>query len=295
MKRKIVNILFGLLFLIGFGILAYPTIANQWNTYRQSRLISGYDQAVSQMDEEDFDKAWEEARAYNATFEQNSIMSDVFGIDEADDIKGTEYWKVLNVGGDGIMGYITIPKINIKLAIYHGTDTDVLQTGVGHLNGTKLPVGGGGNHTVLSAHRGLPSAKLFTDIDQLKEKDRFYLHILDEDMAYEVDQILPMVDKDDYDALQEALKVEEGQDYVTLFTCTPYGVNSHRLLVRGHRVPYDGELETTPTQSMVQAIQNYYMLYLLLGLGVTCLVIFFMKRYMKKDAIQTEEHKEGKS
>lgn len=296
MKRKIVNILFGLLFLIGFGILAYPTIANQWNTYRQSRLISGYDQAVSQMDEEDFDKAWEEARAYNATFEQNSIMSDVFGIDEADDIKGTEYWKVLNVGGDGIMGYITIPKINIKLAIYHGTDTDVLQTGVGHLNGTKLPVGGEGNHTVLSAHRGLPSAKLFTDIDQLKEKDRFYLHILDEDMAYEVDQILPMVDKDDYDALQEALKVEEGQDYVTLFTCTPYGVNSHRLLVRGHRVPYDGELETTPTQSMVQAIQNYYMLYLLLGLGVTCLVIFFMKRYVKKkDAIQTEEHKEGKS
>lgn len=295
MKRKIVNILFGLLFLIGFGILAYPTIANQWNTYRQSRLISGYDQAVSQMDEEDFDKAWEEARAYNATFEQNSIMSDVFGIDEADDIKGTEYWKVLNVGGDGIMGYITIPKINIKLAIYHGTETDVLQTGVGHLNGTKLPVGGEGNHTVLSAHRGLPSAKLFTDIDQLKEKDRFYLHILNEDMAYEVDQILPMVDKDDYDALQEALKVEEGQDYVTLFTCTPYGVNSHRLLVRGHRVPYDGELETTPTQSMVQAIQNYYMLYLLLGLGVTCLVIFFMKRYMKKDAIQTEEHKEGKS
>lgn len=295
MKRKIVNILFGLLFLIGFGILAYPTIANQWNTYRQSRLISGYDQAVSQMDEEDFDKAWEEARAYNATFEQNSIMSDVFGIDEADDIKGTEYWKVLNVGGDGIMGYITIPKINIKLAIYHGTETDVLQTGVGHLNGTKLPVGGEGNHTVLSAHRGLPSAKLFTDIDQLKEKDRFYLHILNEDMAYEVDQILPMVDKDDYDALQEALKVEEGQDYVTLFTCTPYGVNSHRLLVRGHRVPYDGELETTPTQSMVQVIQNYYMLYLLLGLGVTCLVIFFMKRYMKKDAIQTEEHKEGKS
>ena len=296
MKRKIVNILFGLLFLRGFGILAYPTIANQWNTYRQSRLISDYDQAVSQMDEEDFDKAWEEARAYNATFEQNSIMSDVFGIDEADDIKGTEYWKVLNVGGDGIMGYITIPKINIKLAIYHGTDTDVLQTGVGHLNGTKLPVGGEGNHTVLSAHRGLPSAKLFTDIDQLKEKDRFYLHILNEDMAYEVDQILPMVDKDDYDALQEALKVEEGQDYVTLFTCTPYGVNSHRLLVRGHRVPYDGELETTPTQSMVQAIQNYYMLYLLLGLGVTCLVIFFMKRYVKKkDAIQTEEHKEGKS
>ena len=283
MRRKISTILFGLLFLIGFGILAYPTVSNQWNTYRQSRLISSYDQVVSQMQEEDFDQVWEEARAYNAGFEQNSILGDVFGID------------VLNVGGDGIMGYLTIPKINIKLAIYHGTDSDVLQTGVGHLNGTKLPVGGEGNHTVLSAHRGLPSAKLFTDIDQLEEKDRFYLHILDEDMAYEVDRILPMVDKDDYDALEEALKVEPGQDYVTLFTCTPYGVNSHRLLVRGHRVPYDGELESTPTESMVQAIQNYYMLYLLLGLGVTCLGIIILRHFMKrKDAKESKEHKEGK-
>ncbi|MGI6095150.1 MAG: class C sortase [Lachnospiraceae bacterium] len=296
MKRKISTILFGLLFLIGFGILAYPTVSNQWNTYRQSRLISGYEQTVSQMEEEDFEQVWEEARAYNATFGQNSILSDVFGIDQKEDIRATEYWKVLNVGGDGVMGYLSIPKINIKLAIYHGTDTEVLQTGVGHLNGTKLPVGGENNHTVLSAHRGLPSAKLFTDIDQLEKGDRFYLHILDEDMAYEVDQILPMVDKDDFDVLEEALKVEEGQDFVTLFTCTPYGVNSHRLLVRGHRVPYEGELESTPTQSMVQAIQNYYMLYLLLGLGVTCLAIFFMRRFMKKkDVRQTEEHKEGKN
>lgn len=296
MKRKISTILFGLLFLVGFGILAYPTVSDQWNTYRQSRLISGYDHVVSQMEEEDFDEAWEAARAYNGTFEQNNIMGDVFGIDETEDIKTTEYWKVLNVGGDGVMGYITIPKINIKLAIYHGTDTEVLQTGVGHLNGTKLPIGGENNHTVLSAHRGLPSAKLFTDIDQLEKGDRFYLHILDEDMAYVVDQILPMVDKDDFDALGEALKTEEGQDFVTLFTCTPYGVNSHRLLVRGHRVPYDGEdIASTPAESMVQAIQNYYMLYLLLGLGVTCLIIFLMRHFMKKkDARQTGEHKEGK-
>ncbi len=296
MKRKISTILFGLLFLVGFGILAYPTVSDQWNTYRQSRLISGYDHVVSQMEEEDFDEAWEAARAYNGTFEQNNIMGDVFGIDETEDIKTTEYWKVLNVGGDGVMGYITIPKINIKLAIYHGTDTEVLQTGVGHLNGTKLPVGGENNHTVLSAHRGLPSAKLFTDIDQLEKGDRFYLHILDEDMAYVVDRILPMVDKDDFDALGEALKIEEGQDFVTLFTCTPYGVNSHRLLVRGHRVPYDGEdIASTPAESMVQAIQNYYMLYLLLGLGVTCLIIFLMRHFMKKkDARQTGEHKEGK-
>ena len=267
----------------------YPTVSDQWNTYRQSRLISDYETAVSPLKEEDFEKVWEEARSYNGTFEQNSILSDVFGIDEAENIRETEYWKVLNVTGNGIMGYLSIPKINIKLSIYHGTSDEVLDTGVGHLNGTKLPIGGEGNHSVLSAHRGLPSAKLFTDIDQLGRGDRFYLHILNEDLAYEVDRVLPMVDKDDYDALEEALKVEEGQDYVTLFTCTPYGVNSHRLLVRGHRIPYDGELESTPVESMVQAIQNYYMLYLLLGLGVTALVILLMRRVMRvRPGKQTE-------
>ena len=243
------------------------------------------------MTEEDFEAEWEAAKAYNRTFGQNSIRSDVFGIEESDDLKGTEYWKVLNVAGDGIMGYLTIPKINVRLSIYHGTDEDVIQTGVGHLNGTKLPIGGENNHSVLSAHRGLPSAKLFTDIDQLKEKDRFYLHILNEDLAYEVDQILPMIDKDDYDALEEAMKIVEGEDYVTLFTCTPYGVNSHRLLVRGHRVPYDGELESTPVDSMVQAIQNYYMLYLLIGLGVTVLAILIMRRAAKKKSIKQAEIK----
>lgn len=288
MKRKVSTVLFALVFLVGFGILAYPTISNQWNTYRQSRLISNYDTVVSQMTEEDFTAAWEEAREYNQSFGENSIMTDVFGVDKAEDITDTPYWKVLNVAGDGVMGYITIPKIHIKLSIYHGTADEVLETGVGHLNGTKLPVGGEGNHCVLSAHRGLPSAKLFTDIDQLKERDRFYLHILDEDMAYEVDRILPMVEKDDFDALGEALKIEEGQDYVTLFTCTPYGVNSHRLLVRGHRVPYDGELESTPVDSMVEAIQNYYMLYLLVGLGVTALIILTMRRVMGRKRRQTE-------
>ncbi len=280
MKNRLFTVLFGLLFLTGLAILTYPAIADQWNTFRQSRLISDYQETISQMEEEDFEEVWAAARAYNQTFEQNSILSDVFGIDEAEHIEDTEYWQVLNVAGDGVMGYLTIPKINLRLAVYHGTEEQVLQTGVGHMNGTKLPIGGDNNHTVLSAHRGLPSAKLFTDIDQLEPGDLFYLHILNEDLAYEVDRILPMVDKDDYDALEEALKIEEGQDQVTLFTCTPYGVNSHRLLVRGHRVPYSGELDTAPTpvESMVQAIQNYYMLYLLLGLSVTALVIFVLWR-----------------
>lgn len=298
MKRKIASVLFGLLFLVGFGILTYPTISNQWNTYRQSRLISDYEATVEQMTPEDFEDVWAAARSYNQTFGANSILGDVFGVDKAEDIRDTEYWKVLNAAGDGVMGYITIPKINIKLAIYHGTDTEVLETGVGHLNGTKLPVGGAGNHCVLSAHRGLPSAKLFTDIDQLEKGDRFYLHILNEDMAYEVDRILPMVDKNDFDALEEALRVEQGQDYVTLFTCTPYGVNTHRLLVRGHRVPYDGELVSTSVDSMVQAIQNYYMLYLLLGLGVTILGILVVRRVIgrtKKGSQSKKRNRKPKS
>ena len=208
-----------------------------------------------------------------------------------------DYFSQLDLSGNGIMGYIQIPSIDVSLPIYHGVDEAVLQVAAGHIESSSLPVGGESNHSVLSAHRGLPSAKLFTDIDQMGKGDRFYLHILDEDMAYEVDQIHPMVDKDDIDALEEALKVEEGADYVTLFTCTPYGVNSHRLLVRGHRVPYDGELESTPVDSMVQAIQNYYMLYLLLGLGVTALIILLMRRVMEpKRGKQPEgNRKEGES
>mgnify|MGYP002797790821 CR=1 FL=1 len=278
MKKKIPGILFGLLFLIGFGILVYPTVADQWNTYRQSRLISSYERTVEEMEPEDFSAEWEKARAFNDTLTQNSIYGDVFG-EEDQELEDTDYWKVLNVGKDGVMGYLSIPKINIKLSIYHGTADDVLQTGVGHLNGTKLPIGGESTHSVLAAHRGLPSARLFTDIDQMKKGDKFYIHILDETLAYQVDQILDMVDKDDTETLEKALQIEEGKDQVTLFTCTPYGVNSHRLLVRGTRVPYEGEEEisSTPVDTMLEAVQNYYMLYLILGLSVTLLIILLLK------------------
>lgn len=278
MKKKISAILFGLLFLVGFGILVYPTVSNQWNTYRQSQLISNYQSVVQDMTPEDFTQEWEKAEAFNATITQNNLYSDVFG-ESTTDLQNTEYWKILNEAGDGVMGYLSIPKINIKLAIYHGTADDVLQTGVGHLNGTKLPIGGESTHCVVAAHRGLPSAKLFTDIDQLRNGDKFYIHVLDQVLAYEVDQILPMVDKDDHETLENALKIEEGKDQVTLFTCTPYGVNSHRLLVRGTRVPYNGEEEVTGSvaDTMLHAIQNYYMLYLLLGIAITVLIIVIMK------------------
>ena len=274
MRKKLSGILFGLLFLVGFGILAYPTVSNQWNTYRQSRLISNYEQAVSDMQPEDYTKEWEAAREFDSTLVQNNIYGDVFGSDDVH-MEDTDYWKVLNVAGDGVMGYLSIPKINIKLAIYHGTAEDVLQTGIGHMNGT-------------------------SDIDQLKQGDMFYIHVLDETMAYQVDQILDMVDKDDHETLEEALQIQEGEDQVTLFTCTPYGVNSHRLLVRGTRVPYNGEeeVESTPVDSMLRAIQNYYMLYLILGLAVTLLVILIMKflfdRKNKKRSGKTDDmSKEG--
>lgn len=290
MKRKISGILFGLMFLLGFAILIYPTVSNQWNTYRQNQLISSYEELIGKMAEEDFTKEWEKAKAFNDMIIHNNIFGDVFG-ENGDDIKNTEYWQILNVGNDGVMGYVSIPKINVKLSIYHGTADDVLQTGIGHLNGTKLPIGGESTHSVLAAHRGLPSARLFTDIDQLERGDMFYVHVLDETLAYQVDQILDMVDKDDSETLQKALQIEEGQDYVTLFTCTPYGVNSHRLLVRGTRVPYNGEeeIESTAAESMLKSIQNYYMIYLILGLSVTLLVILLMKFLIKPGK---KKHKE---
>lgn len=283
MKRKISSILFGLLFLIGFGILVYPTVSNQWNTYRQSKLISNYEQVVSEMEPEDFTREWEAARSFDEKLLENNLYGDVFG-ESSEDFEDSEYWKVLNVAEDGVMGYLSIPKINVKFSIYHGTADEVLQTGAGHLNGTKLPIGGESTHSVLAAHRGLPSAKLFTDVDQLEKGDKFYIHVLDEVLAYKIDQILTMVDKDDHETLSKALKIEEGKDYVTLFTCTPYGVNSHRLLVRGTRVPYNGEEESTDSvsDSMVKAVQNYYMLYLILGLSITILVILLMKFLFKR-------------
>ncbi|WP_072447264.1 class C sortase [Blautia sp. Marseille-P3201T] len=283
MKRKISNILFGLMFLIGFGVLVYPTVSDQWNTYRQNRLISNYKSTVEEMTEVDFSEEWEKAEAFDAALVQNNLYGDVFGEDDGE-LENTEYWQVLNVADDGIMGYLSIPKINVKNAIYHGTGDKVLQTGIGHLNGTKLPIGGESTHSVLAAHRGLPTARLFTDIDQLKKGDMFYIHVLDKTFAYQVDQILDMVDKDDHETLENALQIEEGKDQVTLFTCTPYGVNSHRLLVRGTRVPYNGEeeAETSVAETMLKTIQNYYMIYLILGLSITFLIILFMRFLFKK-------------
>ena len=291
MKRTISGILFGLLFLIGLGVLIYPTVSNQWNTYRQSKLISNYQEVVKEMKEQDFTDEWILARSFNDTIKYDALYSDAFGTSDTD-MTETEYWRVLNVARDGVMGYLSIPKVKVKLAIYHGTEETVLQTGIGHINGTKLPIGGVSTHCVLSGHRGLPTAKLFTDLDQMQPGDVFYIHVLDETFAYQVDQISDMVDKNDAEALSAALAVEEGEDYVTLFTCTPYGVNTHRLLVRGSRIPYVEEEEpvvSTVPEAMLESVQNYYMIYMILGLSATVLGIIIIRvifRIRRKSQIQ---------
>ena len=228
MKKKsgnITTILLVVILLAGLSLLLYPSFSDYWNSFHQSRAIASYAEQVAQLDENQYDEIWSAAADYNASLAQRSnayILSDE---------QKAAYEQLLNVSGTGIMGYIEIPSIDCSLPIYHGTDEGVLQIAVGHLEWTSLPVGGEGSHCVLSGHRGLPSARLFTDLDKLAVGDVFMLRVLDEVLTYEVDQIL-IVEPQDTDALQ----IEPGQDYCTLVTCTPYGINTHRLLVRGHRI-----------------------------------------------------------
>ena len=221
-----------LIFLVGVGILFYPTVSDLWNNYRNQRLISNYTDTVETMEPEDYSKIWEEAKAYNDQHKVNTIV-DAFDEEEGDYILSHPYDQLLNPTGNEIMGYLEIPKINVRLAIYHGIGPNALENGCGHIEGTSLPIGGESTHSVISAHRGLPSAKLFTNLDQMEVGDIFYINVLDETLAYKVDQILIVLPEE-----TESLAIEEGKDLVTLVTCTPYGVNSHRLLVRGERTEY---------------------------------------------------------
>lgn len=279
MKRLLCGVLPGLIFLAGLCVLLYPAASDIWNQHRQNRLIMQYTEAVSQMAEEDFSAYEAAARAYNASLE--SDLHDAFsGRDpEEDDI----YWTLLDPDGTGVMGYIEIPKIDVRLALYHGTGADALQHGVGHLGGTSLPVGGAGTHCVLSGHRGLPSALLFTDLDQLRSGDLFYLHILGETLAYEVDQTL-VVEPDDV----SALTLEPGKDYVTLVTCTPYGVNTHRLLVRGCRTA-PVETKTREVSTTRQVARSFgwrgKLLAALAALAALALILALFRRKTRKRRI----------
>ena len=230
LKKQIPNIIFGIIFLVGLAVFLYPSVSNYINSKNQSRAISSYQEALSSFTEEDYSRLWEAAYAYNEALVDKRMNF------ELSDEEMAEYNSILDATGTGIIGYIEIENIGVNLPIYHGTDESVLQVGIGHLEGTSFPTGTTSTHTVLSGHRGLPSSKLFSDLDQMIVGDTFLLHILDQTFAYQVDQINIVLPEETSD-----LAIQPGKEYVTLVTCTPYGVNTHRLLVRAKRVDYNEE------------------------------------------------------
>jgi sortase A len=289
MKSKTSKLMIGIIFLAGLSLLLYPFVANQWNNYRQKQLISSYEQTVSQKEASngiDYDAELKKAEAYNEAL-LPSILPDSFAIADASEEDQT-YMNTLNIAGDEMMGIVEIPKIDIKLPIYHTTEEDVLKQAAGHLEGSSLPIGGKSTHAVISAHRGLPSASLFTDLDQLKKGDHFLIHVLNKTLCYEVDKISVVKPEE-----TSALAVEEGEDLVTLLTCTPYGVNTERLLVRGHRVPYEEQKvadEKTPLSGI--SLHTNYLLWVIVGLAVTAffiLVLYLKEKKLKQKALEAEE------
>lgn len=289
MKKKAGNLVICIIFLAGLSLLLYPFVANQWNNYRQKQLISNYEQVVSEKEAAegiDYDAERKKAEDYNEAL-LPCVLPDSFALAESSGVDPV-YMNTLNIAGDEMMGSVEIPKINIKIPIYHTTEEEVLNKGAGHLEGSSLPVGGANTHAVISAHRGLPSASLFTDLDQMKVGDHFLLHVLDETLCYEVDKISVVKPED-----TTALAVEDGQDLVTLLTCTPYGVNTERLLVRGHRVPYvEEEVKEEKTVLSGSSLHTNYLLWVFVGLSVTALFVFVL--YLKETKLKRRANKGGK-
>lgn len=289
MKKKAGNLVICIIFLAGLSLLLYPFVANQWNNYRQKQLISNYEQVVSDKEAAegiDYDAERKKAEDYNEAL-LPCVLPDSFALAESSGVDPV-YMNTLNIAGDEMMGSVEIPKINIKIPIYHTTEEDVLNKGAGHLEGSSLPVGGANTHAVISAHRGLPSASLFTDLDQMKVGDHFLIHVLNETLCYEVDKISVVKPED-----TSALAVEDGQDLVTLLTCTPYGVNTERLLVRGHRVPYvEEKVKEEKTVLSGSSLHTNYLLWVFVGLSVTALFIFVL--YLKETKLKRRANKGGK-
>lgn len=244
-KKDFSTIALIIVFFVGVSVLLYPTVSDYWNSLHQSQAIATYADSVENMDEQDYEKLWDAAVSYNQKLFQSG-----HGLGLKDEEK-EEYNELLDVSGTGIMSYIEIPKIKCSLPIYHGTDEGVLQIAVGHIEGSSLPVGGLNTHCVLSGHRGLPSAKLFSNLDKLEEGDIFMIRTLDQTLTYEVDQIRIVLPDE-----VEDLKIEEGKNLCTLVTCTPYGINTHRLLVRGHRVANQEEAEAVRVTADAMLVDN---------------------------------------
>ena len=269
MKRKrriLFDIIRILVLLVALSVLLYPTVSNYLYEKNSSRAVDNYDDTAEKMEEAERQALLEEARAYNARLPGHSgVTGDNF---DTKDETTAEYDRLLSLDASGMMGYITIPMIDVELPIYHTTTEAVLQRGVGHFPSSSLPVGGESTHAVLTGHRGLPSKKLFTDLDRIVKGDVFYIKILGETFAYQVDQILTVLPEE-----TQSLQIVEGKDYVTLVTCTPYAVNTHRLLIRGHRVPYE-EAEAVAPPEIERGIKlPFEVQVLLIGLGVLLLLL----------------------
>ncbi|RHQ92686.1 class C sortase [Ruminococcus sp. AF21-42] len=274
-KKHISTIIIALIFLAGLGFLLYPTVSNLWNRAHQSRAIATYTKQVEKLDDSQNKEMLKAARKYNKSLLKKS---DHWKLSKKDKKK---YESLLDVSGTGIMGYIEVPKIDCSLPIYHGTDEGALQIAIGHLEGSSLPVGGKSTHCVLSGHRGLPSARLFTDLDQMEEGDVFVLNVLGRKLAYEVDQIKVVLPDEMSD-----LEIVQGKDLCTLVTCTPYGINTHRLLVRGHRTKY---IEETVVRVQKEAEKKETGIWLLAGGGAVFLIIIIIvvvKRRRKRRNLQ---------
>ena len=277
---KFVNIFIVLIFIVGAGIFTYPTISDLWNQYRNARLVSQYNSSVENLSQEQYDELWKQAQEYNDQHPVNTII-DAFN-EEDEYVLSHPYDMVLDPNGDGLMGSIEIPKLQLTLAIYHGLSTDVLEKGVGHVEGTSLPIGGEGTHAVLAGHRGLPSAKIFTDLDQMEMGDIFLIHVLDKTLAYKVDQIKTVLPEE-----TSELDTIPGEDHVTLVTCTPYGVNTHRLLIRGIRTEYveeEQEADETPIQQLAKVDPVKIMIGGLVVLIVLIIIIYVVVRRKNKKA-----------
>lgn len=272
-SSRVFNIFIILLFLVGSGILLYPTASDLWNQYRNQQLQLSYNQSVNNLSDDAYEEIMAQAREYNRQHTVNTIV-DAFNAENEYELSHP-YDTLLNPNGDEVMGYLEIPKIKVKLVIHHGVSEAVLEQGIGHVEGTSLPIGGESTHSVLAGHRGLPSAKLFTDLDQMETGDVFYITVLNQQIQYQVDQIKVVLP----DQAGE-LKIEPGKDYVTLLTCTPYGVNTHRLLVRGERTGWVQPQGSTEEEE--SPLQNVAFMLLIAGIVVIVIIVAILWSANKK-------------
>ena len=278
-KKNLLTVLMACGMLAGVFLLLYPSVSNYWNSFHQTRAISEYSEAVSTMDKDEQKEIIESARVYNEKLAETGIL---WNMTEA---QRAEYNKELSIDGSEVMAVVSIPKFHIRCPIYHGTDETVLQIAVGHIEGSSLPVGDKDTHTIISGHRGLPSARLFTDIDKIKEGDTWTINVLNETLTYECDQIRIVLPDD-----LSGLRIEEGRDLCTLVTCTPYGINTHRLLVRGHRIPNaNGSAEITADAIQVEPV--FVALFLAIPVLMLLIIILLIstRRAVRSDSEETKE------